>query len=202
MRDEKFGKWAFLLAIGLVAFAVGLDFGSRIEHAPLRTRLVSHDSNYPVQVIPPSDWYETTQPQGQGSKFLPVCGFAADLPCSQMQVASFQAPVPTPAPTPAPTSPITPTLWITIAELAALTVTFLNGIKSALPQIGGWGARAMAVLIAAFGAIAVAPAGQSAIVTGGTALTAALSAMGVHDYLTGQAGGTPPAAPPAVPAAK
>ena len=158
-------KSLLIFALCLGIFGTGLKLGGRIERAHIRG--VSHNVNAPV-IVPPADWYQT---------------------------ASFQEPAPNPTPQPVPVgNPITPTLGLTIAGLAALTVTFLNGIKSAVPQIGGWTARIMAVVIAALGAIAVAPPAQSALVTGGAALTAALSAMGVHDYLTGQSGGAAPAA--------
>ena len=124
-------------------------------------------------------------------------GFFVTDPGKAVTLAAFQQQViPPPAqPSPLPTSPITPTLGVTILALAGLTATFLNGIKSSLPQIGGWGAKFLAVAIATTGTIAVAPAGQPPLVTAGAALTAALAAMGVHDYASGKSSVTPAPVP-------
>ena len=119
---------------------------------------------------------------------------AAAPPAPGMVLASYQEPIPAPVQIPVPTVPAPGTaltLGATIIGLAALVTTVLQGIKGLFPQIGGWGARAIAAILAVAGAITAAPAGQPPLVTGGAAITAALGAMGIHGLFNG----TPQPAP-------
>ena len=99
---------------------------------------------------------------------------------------------------PAPAAPPTGTpagIAATVVALAVLVTTFLQGIKTIFPSIGGYGAQIIAVLLAIAGAISTAPAGQPPLATAGVAITAALGSMGIHGlFKTASGSGNAPAA--------
>lgn len=172
-------KTFWISSLCFAIFWIGLLVGTQTRLA-LRDSLIRFASSTPMAVEAPRDMRTV--------RIAQVTPAPADLP----------SPTPVQPVGPAPAAPPTGTpagIAATVVALAVLVTTFLQGIKTIFPSIGGYGAQIIAVLLAIAGAISTAPAGQPPLATAGVAITAALGSMGIHGlFKTASGSGNAPAA--------
>lgn len=86
-------------------------------------------------------------------------------------------------PTPTPTPPVPATLPVKIIAIAAVVTSVLQGLKKFIPQINGWVAVLLSVVLAIAGTFATATPGQVVSIQFlSTAILSALGANGIYSF--------------------
>jgi hypothetical protein len=85
--------------------------------------------------------------------------------------------------TPTPTPPVASTVPIKIIAIAAVVTSVLQGVKKFIPQINGWIAVVLSVILAVAGTYATAAPGQVVSIQFlSTAILSALGANGIYNF--------------------